>query len=329
MLQISHLNVLIAIIIGFLVVYGATPKFAQRLKERNLTAVDMHKPSSPMIPSMGGLVIVTGYLAGVLWSLVAFPSFFTELAGVMSTMLMISMLGMIDDILQLRHGIKVLLPIVASLPLVIIVGADRVIMLPFVGLVKVGVFYPLLLVPIGIVASANLTNMLAGFNGLETGMGLIAVTCLSISAFLTNNLKGMIVLACMIGPLLAFLSYNRYPSRIFPGNSGTYAIGAVIAAGVIVGDMEVLGIICLIPYIAEFFIKARTLFKGQCFGLVNEDGTLSAPSSLPESLTHVMMGLGRFSEPKLVKIFYLMEAVFGGIAILVAYLSIYYILIPS
>jgi len=278
---------------------------------------------------MGGLVLVAGYLAGILWFLVAFPDLFRELTAILSTILMISMVGMIDDILQLRHSIKVMLPLVASLPLMLIVSEDRVMMLPFIGLVKIGLFYPLLLVPIGIVAAANLTNLLAGFNGLETGMGLVAIVSLFISCFLLGNLNGIVILAPMIGPLLAFLVFNWYPAKIFPGNSGTYVIGAVIAAGVIIGDMEIIGIICLLPFIMEFFIKLRSLFRGQCFGLVNGDGTLSAPRSPTESLTHIIMRLGRLTELRLVTTFIIIEAIFGGIAILVAYLSAFYVLIPS
>ncbi len=324
MLPGPYLNILISVIIGFIVVYFTTPRAARRLKERGVTGVDVHKPEKPSVPTMGGLVLVAGYLAGILWSLAAFPDFFKELTGILSTILMISMVGMIDDILQLQHSIKVILPIIASLPLILVVSEDRVMTLPLIGLVKVGIFYPLLLVPIGVVGAANLTNLLAGFNGLEVGMGLVAIASLSLCAFLIGNLKGMVILTPMIGTLLAFLVFNWCPAKIFPGNSGTYAIGAIIAAGVIVGEMQVAGIICLAPYILEFFIKLRNLFRGQCFGQVNRDGTLSPPRSPTESLTHVIMKLGSFRESRLVTILIAIEAIFGGIAVLVTYLSIFY-----
>lgn len=329
MLQGPYLPVLISVVIGFVVVYLMTPRAARRLKERGVTGVDVHKPHRPAIPTMGGLVLVAGYVAGILWSLAVFPDFFKELTGILSTILMISMVGMIDDVLQLRHSIKVLLPIVASLPLILVVSEDRVMTLPFIGLLRVGVFYPLLLVPLGVVAAANLTNLLAGFNGLEVGMGLVAITSLCASSFLMGNAKGMVILAPMIGALLAFMAFNWYPAKIFPGNSGTYVIGAIIAAGVIVGDMEVVGIICLIPYVAEFFIKLRNLFRGECFGLVNGDGTLSAPASPSESLTHIIMKLGRLKESRLVMTLIIVEAIFGAIAVIVTYLSIFYVLIPG
>jgi UDP-N-acetylglucosamine--dolichyl-phosphate N-acetylglucosaminephosphotransferase len=325
----SYSSILVAIIIGFIVVYLTTPKFARRLGERGLTGVDVHKPQKPKIPTMGGVVLLAGYLSGMMFSLAAFPTFIKELTGVLTTILMIAMVGMIDDILQLQHSIKVVLPIVASLPLMLIVSEDRVMLLPFIGLVKIGVVYPLLLVPIGVVAAANLTNLLAGFNGLETGMGLMAIISLSVCALLLGSVKGLTILAPMIGPLLAFLVFNWYPARIFPGNSGTYMIGAVIAAGVIIGDMEVVGIVCMIPYVVEFFLKVRNLFRGQCFGLVNDDGTLSAPKPFIESLTHIFMRLRRFTEPRLVTLLLLTEAVFGVIAIVVTYLNIYYLLIPG
>ena len=328
MLPGPYLHVIVSVIIGFIIVYYMTPIAARRLKERRVTGVDVHKPERPLIPTMGGLVLVAGYLASILWFLVIFPDFFKELTAILSTILMISMVGMIDDILQLRHSIKVMLPMVASLPLLLIVSEDRVLTFPFIGLVKVGFFYPILLVPIGVVAAANLTNLLAGFNGLEAGMGLAAISSLSIASLVIGN-EGMFVLVPMIGPLLAFLVFNWCPAKIFPGNSGTYVIGAIIAAGVIIGDMEVVGMICLLPYIVEFFIKLRNFFGGQCFGLVNGDGTLSAPYSFTESLTHVIMRRGKLTESRLVSELIIIEAIFGGIAILVAYLSAFYVLIPG
>jgi UDP-N-acetylglucosamine--dolichyl-phosphate N-acetylglucosaminephosphotransferase len=210
-----------------------------------------------------------------------------------------------------------------------VVSSDRVFLLPLIGFVRAGLIYPLLLVPIGVMAAANLTNMLAGFNGLEAGMGLIAISCLTISGCIIGNVTGVIVLAPMIGSLLAFLIYNRYPARIFPGNSGTYAIGAVIAAGVIIGDMEVVGIICLAPYIVEFVVKAMGGFKGSCLGNRNRDNTLSPPKSGPESLTHFVMGRGRFTESQLVRLFLLIEMIFGIIAIIIAYSSLYFMLFPA
>lgn len=323
-----YVHLCISSLISFLVVYLITPRLIGKLNEKNLTGVDVHKPGKPRIPLMGGLAIIAGYLSGALWLLIVFPEYYGELISVLSSILMISMLGVIDDVLDLRHAVKVLLPILASLPLTLVVGEDRVMLFPILGLINLGVAYPLILVPVGVAASANLVNMLAGFNGLEAGMGLIAASTLSVSALLVGSVKGAILLAPMIGALSAFLIYNRYPAKIFPGNSTTYAIGAAVAGAVIVGDMEVLGVICLAPYVAEFFVKVLHRFKGECFGVLTANGSLRAPENIA-SLTHALMRIGKLNEQKLVATFYLIEAFCGSIAIVVAYFSLYLTLFPS
>jgi UDP-N-acetylglucosamine--dolichyl-phosphate N-acetylglucosaminephosphotransferase len=324
---LPFIHVSAAIFISFILVYLATPRVILKLKKTRVVGIDVHKPNKPEIPSMGGIVLVTGYFAGILWMMVSFPGLFMELAGASSMILMISMLGMIDDIFNLGQSIKAFLPLIASLPLIMVVSADRVMLIPFIGFIKFGIFYPLMIAPIGVMITANLINILAGYNGLEAGMSLIAIASLSLSSLLLGNMKGIVILSPMIGALAAFLFFNWYPAKIFPGNSGTYAIGAVIAAGIILGDMEVIGVVCLVPYIIEFFIKAKSRFKGQCFSTLNVDGTLSPPNGKCESIIHLILKMKKLKEPELVKFFYFIEAIFGFIAIIIAYLNLYYAII--
>jgi len=311
--------------ISFLGTYLTTPRIIERLRLRNITGVDIHKGGRPRIPTMGGVTVAGGYFVGMLFLLVLFSDLLAPISAAASSILMICMIGMIDDILELSQRTRVLLPAIASLPLMVAASTDRTMLIPLVGHVSLGVLYPLLIVPIGVVAASNLTNMLAGLNGLETGMGSIAVLSLIISAWVSSKWTCMLILTPMLGALLAFLCYNAYPSKVFPGNSGTYLIGAVIAAAVILGDMEMIGVIALLPYIAEFFVKARTLFRGECFGVLNPDGTLSPPNpDHIESLTHLMMRLGRSTERGVVTRFWLLQALAGLLSILTAYLSLYY-----
>jgi UDP-N-acetylglucosamine--dolichyl-phosphate N-acetylglucosaminephosphotransferase len=306
-----------------------TPRVIPKLKGRGIVRIDVHKPNKLNIPNMGGIVLVAGYFAGILWMMASFPNFFIESAGASSTILMISMIGMIDDILDLGQSVKAFLPAVASIPLIMTVTMDRVMLIPFFGYVKFGIYYPLVMVPIGVVAAANLINILGGYNGLEAGMSLIAITSLFLSSLILGSIKGTVILSPMIGALAAFLFFNYYPAKILIGNSGTYAIGAVIAAGVILGDMESLGIACLIPYIMEFFIKAKGRFRGQCLSMLNKDGTLSPPNGKCESIIHLVLRVKRFKETDLVKFFYFIEAIFGVVAIVIARLNLYYVIISK
>jgi len=317
----------IAGLAAFIATHYMTPIVIKRLKKRKIVGIDENKLDKPKIPSMGGPAIMAGYLAGMLILLAAYQDLLPSISAALSSILMMGLMGMVDDLMKLSHRTKVLLPLLASLPLAVALGRDRIMLIPFVGSVNFGILYPVLLVPLGVVVASNLTNMLAGLNGLEAGMGIIAVTSLLVASLLTGNGLCALVLAPMAGALLAFLRYNKYPAKIFPGNSTTYLIGTIIAAAVILGDLEIVGVLCLTPYVFEFFLKAKGGFEGQSFGVPKPDGTLRPPNPHSQSLTHVFMRRWKLNEKQIVMRMWMMETVAGIIAIGVAYFSLYYLLL--
>ena len=186
---------------------------------------------------------------------------------------------------------------------------------PCIGLINFGVFYPLVLIPLGITGAANAVNMLAGFNGLEVGMGIVAMSSLAIIAYLIGETTALIVLMAALGALIAALYYNWYPAKILIGDVGTLSIGAVIACAVIVGNYETAGVIIIIPYIVDFIIKAKNRFP-YSFGEY-KDGKLYCPNSRPVGLGQLIMKLcGGISERNLVLVLMGIEAVFGVVAVL-------------
>lgn len=317
----------LAMIAAFIATFFITPYLTKRLKVRRIVAPDVHKAGKPRIPRMGGAALVFGYLAG---NLILIPfiidTWLAQQFAAISSILLVFLVGMVDDILKLRQRMKVVLPLFAAIPLVTAVSADRTILIPFMGSVSVGLLYPLVLVPIGVIAASNLTNMLAGLNGLEVGCGTIATFSILAAAFITDKPRCALIMAPLLGSLIAFLYYNRYPAKILPGNSGTYVIGAAIAVAVVLGGMVVVGAIALLPQIIEFFIKASHRFRTQSFGILNPDGKLTAPEK-NGSLTHILMKLGRYNEPQLVRRFWIIQALAGILAIITAYFSLYYIFV--
>ena len=97
--------------------------------------------------------------------------------------------------------------------------------IPFIGPVDFGILYPLLLIPIGVVGASNMVNLLGGLNGIETGMGLVYTGMLSIYAYTLQEFATAALGAIAFMALLAFLYYNKYPAKIFPGDSLTYLLG--------------------------------------------------------------------------------------------------------
>ncbi|MBN2015012.1 MAG: hypothetical protein JW778_07520 [Candidatus Altiarchaeota archaeon] len=312
-------------LVSFILTFLSTPWIIPKLGRAGLTGRDMNKRDRPEIPEMGGFGIVFGLSSGILLA-VAFVTFFDSIFSglelrfifaALSTILLMSLIGIFDDLFAMHQAVKATLPLFAALPLVAVEAGSSTMTIPFIGGVDFGIFYILLLVPMGVAGASNVTNMLAGFNGLEAGMGFVACASLSFIAFSLGEFEALIILLAMCGSLLAFLFYNRYPARVFIGDMGTLSIGAVIASAVIIGDFESLGIILIIPYAFDFFIKVRNRFPSKNWWGVLERGKLTC-SGRPISLCQWIMKLtGGISEEGLVLLLVFVEAVFGVIAICV------------
>jgi UDP-N-acetylglucosamine--dolichyl-phosphate N-acetylglucosaminephosphotransferase len=118
-----------------------------------------------------------------------------------------------------------------------------------------------------------------------------------------------------LGASLGFLWWNRYPARVFPGDTGTLSLGALIGLVGILGKVEVYTAILLIPHFLDFTIKALSVrFGVRRHGRteVMPDGTLKAPP-YPSFLGTIMKKV-RVTEPKLVAIVWGIEFTLGLLA---------------
>jgi len=199
-------------------------------------------------------------------------------------MLILALIGLTDDFLGWKHGglswrFRIFLAFAASIPLVVINAGQNIISLPFLGVVNLGLFYPIILVPLGIAGATISYNFLAGFNGLEAGQGIIILSFISFVAYLTGNSWLAVMGIAMIAGLLVFYYYNKNPARVFPGDILTWAVGALIAGMAILGNFEKIAVFVFIPYIIEFFLKVRGGFSPakQSFGIPNPDNSLEMP----------------------------------------------------
>ncbi|MBC7189093.1 hypothetical protein H5U35_02600 [Candidatus Aerophobetes bacterium] len=309
--------------ISFLITFIIFPKAIIQLKKAKIVGKDLNKPGEPEVAEMGGLIMVAGFTGGVILA-IAIETFFSksiplnlvETFALLSTVLMIAIIGVIDDLILLPKIVKAITPLFASFPLVAIKAGYEIMNIPFLGQIDFGIIYPLFLIPLGITGAANATNMLAGFNGLEVGMGTVAIASLSVIAFVVKASTSFIVFIAALGALIATLRYNWYPAKVLIGDVGTLSIGAIIAAGVIVGNFELAGVIVIIPYFIDFFFKLAHGFPSKGWKGEYKDGKLHCPSHGPVSLCQLIMKIsGGISEKGLVLTLILVEAVFGITAI--------------
>jgi len=282
----------------------------------------MHSEKQEEVAEMGGLLIVAGFGAGIVFA-IFLRTFFdlflsvglTSILAVLSTVLIVLVIGIFDDLISMKQWIKALIPVFAALPLMALKEGYSMMRIPFIGFIEFGIFYSLILVPLGITGAANAVNMLAGFNGLEVGMGVVAIGALAVIAYLIGETTALIILLAALGALVAALYYNWFPAKILVGDVGTLTIGAVVASAVIVGNYETAGVIIIIPYVVDFLIKAKNRFP-YSFGIYR-DGKLYCPNGRAVGLAQLIMKVcGGISERNLVLVLMGIEAVFGVIAIL-------------
>jgi len=329
---------------AFLVTEYFLPFLISRMKKRNIFGVDMNKPSKPKVAEMGGICVWLGFSTGIIASIFVFSYIgwiqidLTLLLAGFSTIAMVGFLGLIDDIVGWKNGIRqwqhALIPVFAALPLMAVNVTNPPIPLPFIGFlpaelqipfigaVSFGLFYSLILVPIGVTGASNAANMLAGLNGLEAGMGAIISTTFAIIAILQGKIEAAIVAVAMLGALIAFLRYNWHPAKVFGGDSLTLMIGASFATAAILGDMEKIGVMLLAIYFLELVLKARFFMQKESFGIPQKNGILKAPG-YTASITHIVMRAGKFTEKQVVKIILILQAAICLVVLSLSYLKLF------
>lgn len=273
---------------------------------------DQNKFDKPEVAEMGGVAVVAGFFAGAV-TLMAFDSIRDQ--AVISSMpiflaaliaaLGAAFVGAVDDAFDLRQRTKAFLPILFGFPLAFLV-ADQAIHFPGGSSLYLG---PLMIPVIAfmISAGANASNMLEGFNGLGAGLGLIMGGALALLSIYSGRGEAMLVLAPFLGATIAFLYFNRFPAKVFPGDTFTLFMGASLVAAAILVNLKEAAAVLFVPMIVEFFLKARARFTAETYGSPTEKGELSFKGEVG-SLTHVMMRLGRRTEPQVVRSIWAVEA---------------------
>lgn len=302
----------LALIVALLAVLIITPRAIRKLQGAGIHGKDRHKPGEPSVPEMGGLAVFIAFNMGA-FTILGFGNFPREIESLLLASLVViagaCITGALDDLIVLRQRFKAFIPFAFATPLALYVE-DSVIAFPQLGGIDFGLWYPLLLVPLGIAAASNGFNMLEGFNGLGAGLGIIIAATLAGMALSSNQLTGLALLMPLVGALGGFLWYNAYPSRVFPGDTMTLMVGATIAAAAILSKLEFWGALLLVPHIVEFFLKARARFEAECFAS-HMDGRYMWHEGHIHSLTHILLKFRRFTEPQLVATMWILMAVYS------------------
>ena len=339
----AWLEILITIIsfaISLLLSYFLTKFWISLAKHhKEMLQPDMNKYNSkPTIPKTGGIAVMLSIVLS-LFVYIFFKTFFLqsnthiiETLTIIITVFMAFLIGFIDDIFGWKKSSitglkKILMTIPIAIPLMIINAGHSIMNLPFIGQVNFGIIYPLVIVPLSLIGTTNGFNLLAGFNGLEAGLGIIIFTALGIASLFAGEIWLVLIAGVIIFSLIGFLILNKYPAKIFPGNTLTYVIGCLIGCFAIIGNMEKIALILFIPFIIEGFLKLTSKFKAHNFGIPNKDNSLEPRYKKNYSLTHIALRIlkkvkHKVYEKDIVYFVYLVELIFVLLVFLNMFLNI-------
>ncbi len=200
--------------------------------------IDIHKTTKNKVAEMGGIIPV------IISSLVIF--FYFPIGSL--SILLSGLVGFLDDLYKLSSKIKFLLMCIIGL----IVGL----------LLGVSPFY-LIIAILGIAIYSNFTNMLAGFNGLEIGLGVISNLFLGIILLLNNDFNGFNVVMLFTSSYFGLLLLNKYPAKVFPGDVGTLPIGAFLFTIAIWKNLIPELVIIMAPHFIDALLKWSSGFTNR------------------------------------------------------------------
>lgn len=222
-------NILLSLILPLLINIILTPIIISYAHKKELfDATDHRKTHTGNIPRLGGIGIFT---ALILSSIVIFLltrdlaplHFYLAIAIIFIT-------GFIDDLKPIKAKIKLLAQIVAALILLMGNYTLSHVFIPYTQLtLSLGVFkYPLTL--LWIIGVTNALNLLDGMDGQAGGVSAIASLTMGIISIILGYNNIAIICFILTGSIIAFLTFNFPPAKIFMGDSGSLTLGFFLSA---------------------------------------------------------------------------------------------------
>jgi len=248
----------VSCVIAFFTVYLTTPPLIKFLQKQNSTVIDKHKKGQVMIARPGGISIIAGIIVSEI-ILYAFLQM-NEILAVMITTFLAFLIGYVDDRRVMGGWFKPVTLAIAAVPIILLGAYDSDLAFPLFGEVHIPLLYfaiIILMIPI----TGNTINSIDVLNGVASGFMVIASFSLSIALFIVENYEIAIVSLPLVFVSLAFYKFHKFPSKIFPGDSGALALGAMYGTIAIVGQVEIIAAIALLPAVINSFLYLASTKK--------------------------------------------------------------------
>ncbi len=322
------LNELLIFAAGFATSILVMPLVIKKMKEKKIGGVDVHKKDQPFVPEMGGLAVLAGTTASILAAILLSPEIVGAAEGFLTSVLIAGLIGAVDDFKSLDAKVKPFLTLFAGLPILAMHAYNPLgLVFPVIGQTRMTIIYPLL-IPIAIAVTSNATNMMDPFNGTMSGSCTLITIFLLLSALLLGRTEALILCLCLLGPMLVFFHFNKYPSKVFSGDIGSLSIGAALGAIAVIGRLEVVALVAFAPQIMNAFYGLSSI--GRLYErkevsrpvAILEDGRLMATKDpkAPITLARVILARGPLHENEAALVFLVLSAISGVLALATAYL---------
>jgi phospho-N-acetylmuramoyl-pentapeptide-transferase len=322
----------LAAAVAFVVTVALGSPFIQFLQSRKFGQfVREEGPQTHLIkagtPTMGGVVMLMGLVAALL--VVARPN-----AATFATLLLVTVvagIGLYDDWQKIskkrpeglsaryKFGLLTLAVVLADVLSIYYVGVTQTVLVPYFdlslvlgpGIVGLALFSGFLLLVIA--GTTNAVNLTDGLDGLAAGAGALALLSYTAIAFLERQYDVAIVCGAMVGAIIGFLWYNSHPADIFMGDTGSLAIGGVLAAAAVLTKTEL-----LLPVIGGLFVveALSVMIQVAVFKLTGKRVFKMAP------IHHHFEFLG-WEENKIVVRFWILQAACSAFGFFLYYLFLY------
>jgi phospho-N-acetylmuramoyl-pentapeptide-transferase len=221
------ITVVVAFVIG-MVLYPLLIRALRRVRFGQVIQdeLEFHKAKAGTPTGGGILFALGGILGGLLATAAGHPGALPAVAALVAG----AAVGAFDDAQKLKAGsigiparLKFPVQLLLAIPVAWLAHAHQHV-IPF----DLGwAYWPVAV--LAIVGTANALNITDGSDGLAGGLSVIALA--AVALFLPGAPAGEKAVAMtLIGGLLAFLFYNRYPARVFMGDVGSLGLGYALAA---------------------------------------------------------------------------------------------------
>jgi UDP-GlcNAc:undecaprenyl-phosphate GlcNAc-1-phosphate transferase len=243
--------------ISFSVVILLMPAAIRSLTAKGKVVQDAHKRDKPLVPRPAGPAIMAGIAAAEIALYILTLN--TAVLAVLLTTAIAFVVGYVDDNKVMPGWFKPVALLAAAVPLVVLnfyphpggVHGDSL------NLVFGRAFIPLLYIPLIFViipVTGNTINSIDVLNGVASGFIIIATIPLLASIAIFGSHEVFLAALPLLFAAVAFYRYHKFPSKIFPGDSGTLLVGAMYGALAIAGGSEVIGVIALLPAVMNSFL---------------------------------------------------------------------------